>query len=582
MDNAEKESPIPENQIFSQETESNSKIIKSKKYDLLLLNDEFQLTIDLKNSFLEFKLQQKDIINNFIYKSNFDLITLNKLLSTNFIQLKDAFYFLDNELNEKMVKLVQSKEKHIINLNFKNNTNSDNPDKSLETNLELKQYNLTKDELIFILREEINSLKKKLNSKNEIEELLKIKENNLKEYINLKIEESKNELIDEYKKTLEYTIKEKDNVTKILKESMDSIKKELAEKLITPERNQVQKKEEKTNQIIYDQNLLNDLGNFNPLKMQNLGIIANNLEINFMRSVAVFQILRNNTVSYEIAFPENKNGFNIMICDIILIRITKIIKNAHKDEIIRIKYYFYDKEKMPILLTSSRDKSIKLWNMSSNSISNLTTIENFFDGDIHSPIGLMFNNNDFFILGGSRNKKKNIYNKNGALIRQIENSALDYGCFIESANINDKSYVLLSGRNHSECYDYEKNNINIYKSKNKSKEHNIAILFRNNSKYYLICRDEGGIVTIFDFIYVQEIYSIQVGWHIYSLCSVNEKYILVGYDNKGIQVIDFDHKKNIITYKSHKNFVYGIEKLKVNMSDIYIVSYDRNEIQLWK
>ena len=226
MDTAEKESPIPENQIFSQETETNSKIIKSKKYNLLLLNDEFQLTIDLKNSFLEFKLQQKDIINNFIYKSNFDLITLNKLLSTNFIELKDAFYFCDNALNEKMVKLVQSKEKNIINLNFKNNTNSDNPDKSLETNLELKQYNLTKDELIFILKEEINSLKKKLNSKNEIEELLKIKENNLKEYINLKIEESKNEIIDEYKKTLEYTIKEKDNMTKILKESMDSIKKE--------------------------------------------------------------------------------------------------------------------------------------------------------------------------------------------------------------------------------------------------------------------------------------------------------------------------------------------------------------------
>ena len=103
-----------------------------------------------------------------------------------------------------------------------------------------------------------------------------------------------------------------------------------------------------------------------------------------MKSVAVYKIERNNEISYEIAYPYNKNGYNIIIYNILNQR-SNTIKNVHQNEINRIKHYYNSLDNYHILLTSSGDKSVKLWNISSNPISNILHILNCFDGDPRSP-----------------------------------------------------------------------------------------------------------------------------------------------------------------------------------------------------
>ena len=178
-------------------------------------------------------------------------------------------------------------------------------------------------------------------------------------------------------------------------------------------------------------------------------------------------------------------------------------------------------------------------------------------------------------------KKKNIWNKNGNLIGPIEKSQLNVGVFIESTYIDNKPYILLSGVYHSECYDYNNNTIKIYKSNNKNNEHYIVNLFKNNNKIYLISGDYVGNVIIFDFISTNEISSISIGDCIFSLCSLNEKYILVGNIKGELKVIDFDNKSIIQNYNAH-NQVVGIEKVKINEKEEYIITYNTNEIKLWK
>ena len=193
----------------------------------------------------------------------------------------------------------------------------------------------------------------------------------------------------------------------------------------------------------------------------------------------------------------------------------------------------------------------------------------------------MFNKEDYYILGGS-DKKKKIWDKNGKLIRTIDKSKLNGCIFIETTYIDNKPYILLSGSNHSECYDYNNDTIQIYKSNNKNNTHLIVNLFKNNNKIYLISGDNGGNVIIFDFISTNEISSIKVGGWIFSLCSINEKYILVGNNNKELKVIDFDNKSIIKNYKVHNKDVIGIEKIKTHMKKEYIIAYDVNEIKLWE
>ena len=111
--------------------------------------------------------------------------------------------------------------------------------------------------------------------------------------------------------------------------------------------------------------------------------------------------------------------------------------------------------------------------------------------------------------------------------------------------------------------------------------HGIVNLFKKNNKIYLISGDIVGNVIIFDFISTNEISSIYVGGWIYSLCSTNEKYILVGNGIGELKVIDFDNKSIINNYNAH-NVVVGIEKIKINEKKEYIITYDFNEIKLWK
>ena len=121
--------------------------------------------------------------------------------------------------------LVQIRQKDVINLYFKNIINFD---EEKDTNIELEKYKLKKDDIYLILLNEINSLKKKLDSKNEKtnEELLKENEIKIKEYIDKKINETKQEMIQKYEKILEEKIKEKDNEIKILKEEINKLKTE--------------------------------------------------------------------------------------------------------------------------------------------------------------------------------------------------------------------------------------------------------------------------------------------------------------------------------------------------------------------
>ena len=111
--------------------------------------------------------------------------------------------------------------------------------------------------------------------------------------------------------------------------------------------------------------------------------------------------------------------------------------------------------------------------------------------------------------------------------------------------------------------------------------HFIINLFKKN-QIYLISGDIGGNVIIFDFISTDEISSIYVGDIIYSLCSINDKFILVGNEINGFKLIDLDNKSIIKNYKAHNEAVLGIKKIRTNDKKEYIITYDYNEIKVWE
>jgi len=70
-------------------------------YNISILDEEYELTMKLNELLLEFKLQQKNIIDEYYYKSKFELNVINRLLFTSFERIKEAFIFFNNLFKEK-------------------------------------------------------------------------------------------------------------------------------------------------------------------------------------------------------------------------------------------------------------------------------------------------------------------------------------------------------------------------------------------------------------------------------------------------------------------------------------------------
>ena len=91
------------------ENEEKIKIIETRNYALSLMNEEYELTMNLTESVIVFKLTPKNIISSYYYQEKFDLPTITKLLFLVSKELKEVFIFYDKIINKQKVRLIQQK-----------------------------------------------------------------------------------------------------------------------------------------------------------------------------------------------------------------------------------------------------------------------------------------------------------------------------------------------------------------------------------------------------------------------------------------------------------------------------------------
>ena len=258
-------------------------------------------------------------------------------------------------------------------------------DEEFETNLELKQFRINTDNVNPIL---LNKLSEMNNKILELEKKLNEKKRE-------KLENKGNEENKKIESVTEDYLKKKKIEEEIKKQKEEELLREKEEKRI------------KSNDI----NLLNDFQFDNTKILKAFDYFyTKGLDVKSNKSVAIYSIIRNNKRFYELAYARrgeyyNTNGtqyyYNIAIYNILLNNITNKIYQAHYDQINNIKHYYYSSANKHFLLSSSQ-KSIRLWNISSNAVTNELNIGNniYNEGNLsnHGPYYycncscLLFNN----------------------------------------------------------------------------------------------------------------------------------------------------------------------------------------------
>ena len=342
----------------------------------------------------------------------------------------------------------------------------------------------------------------------------------------------------------------------------------------------------------------------NNFKFENLENLKDIDSISFpgLRAVTFYCMIKNNKRLYQMAYTKDKiNNDRYSYTIVIYNLMSKKTENKISGNgiCLSIKHYFNPSTKNHFLLSSVsyRDlhnyyyEYIKLWNISSNPIINILTISGEEKKNLTGKACLLFTNESFLIFGEFQNEKIGIWNQSGKFLHNIQNSNINnIDGNIEAAYFEDKSYILLSGRDsklhYSECYNYDEDTIKTYNDNNNSSI-NCMKLFKKEKNIYLITASNKGI-NVFDFFTTKLKKVIQLGNNVFSLCSISEKYIIASSDYK-LKIIDMDNYSVVKTYSEYPEYyegdkieIIGMEKIKIPEKGEYLITYSAGFIKIWK
>ena len=552
--------------------------IKSENKIIKLQEDEYQLEMNLyNNNNIEFKITLNSPMATcyYIEKYNFETIKeISYLYHKKYNDMETVYQYYKERIFPKQINLVLSSDKNIMSLKYQKVVDEE----MIDVELKLKKIISKKEDIIQGLMKEVEQLKKK-----EISNEKKIDELNL--------------FMEEYKKIKEKEKKEEEK-------KIEEVKNEENIKI----------EEEKFSSLNDNVNLINNFKfeNFRELKFREeiSGVNCN------VKSVAVYCIIKNNERLYQIAYCKNKDyskeekTAHIIIYNLVLNKIENKIYNAHKySKIDYLKHYFNSSTKNHILLSSCskhnyREYEIKLWNISSNPIIKILKIKN-----CHCSC-LMFKNEEFFIFGEEYKKNSyneygsyyvSIWNKNGTKIKNINklNDSHSVFNFIEATYFENKNYILLSGCDYeydskgqynktiycSKCYNYDEDDIKIYKCDDNNSQIYCINLFKKGNDIYFITGSNQK-VNIFEFESTNLIKRIQLGEKsVNSLCSINEKYIIASNSLK-LKIIDMEKYSVVKEYSEYfddeEDAIMGIEKIKIPEKGEFIITYSKYSIKILK
>jgi len=298
---------------------------------------------------------------------------------------------------------------------------------------------------------------------------------------------------------------------------------------------------------------------------------------NYIYDGICFFISKNN--EYVLAYIDNTYK-SIIYYDINNDKEIKRINNAHENNSINmIKYYnfhLYD-----IILSSSNNKNVKLWNYNENL--NILTI-NY--SKVYSS-SLLFDNNSFYVFCAGNTDYIKIYNSVGNFYKNIGNND-ETRYYLEIDEINNNKYIISGGNKGVNVFNYPSfSNYYCFKEENDNSCHNYAKIIKKNNIYNIIDagNSSSNIIRIWDFNNKNLIKRItsNSGERLGGFILINNIYLIIASYDKEIKVFDINNGILVTKFNKHTSLVVGIKAIKDKDNKQYFVSYSQGDtnIYLW-
>ena len=332
---------------------------------------------------------------------------------------------------------------------------------------------------------------------------------------------------------------------------------------------------------INEQEVCININNFNPQNLNCLRQISSNFgcyDYDAYDCICFF-ISKNN--EHVLCYPDSSYK-SLIFYDINNNNEIKKINNAHDNNIYTIKHYTYDK--FDIILSTSYNNDIKIWNY--NEGLNILTISKIYENDnyVFSSC-IIFGINNFTIFCTGYQNYIKIYNQAGEFIKNIgNNDAIRF--YIDSSEIEDKKYLLVGGSKGIQVFNLPAlTEYHTFIEGNDGNRHNEAKIIKINDTYNLIDTGNFNHIKIWDFVnknLINKINSDTTNYNLRGFMIINNRYLIIGSNDKNIKEFDLEKKIMIKSINKHNNYVVGIKPVKDKNGNIFIISYSKDKnIYLW-
>ena len=267
------------------------------------------------------------------------------------------------------------------------------------------------------------------------------------------------------------------------------------------------------------------------------------------------------------------------------------IKNAHNTYINNYIHFFDKDNKRDLIISiSCVENNLKLWDI--NEIKCLLEIKRVNQFGLLFSACFLYENKELYILASNYNSKDppesiKVYNLKGEIVNVVNDSNKQV-FFIDTYYDKNKlsNYIITCNKGFVTSFDYYKNEIyHTYIDRNDDDKIRLCAAILDTLEYLKLiesCYD--GNIRIWDFNTGELLNKIRVIYRqLYGFCIWDENHLLVGSNNKGVNLIDIKRRKVLKRFFEHNSRVVTIKKIKHKKYGECFLSQgaDLDEIKLW-
>ena len=279
-------------------------------------------------------------------------------------------------------------------------------------------------------------------------------------------------------------------------------------------------------------------------------------------------------------------GHCLEIFDLKLNKIIKSIKNAHTSTIFSCRNYIDTLSSNDLLITSSYDKSVKVWSNKDN-WANIISIPGASNGNYIYSVSILSDKVEKknFIISSCPCEYMKVWDFTGKYLREFGTNT-DSTYFVDTwyYNKNDTYYIINANSVDVKSYNFKTGLLYKTYKTTPSNWHMSAIVNQLPDLVQLIESDGSGTVRIWDFNTAALLKAIPLvlGHNLRGICLWNDKYLLGAGSDCNIKLFDLKAGTYLKEFKAHSKTACSIQKIvHPQFGECFITHALDGKLKMW-